>query len=260
MILEKFGENYRGFKKYENFGKCLMRDREKKHRYYGNNYFDYVENYINENEKKIVDFVNSYNHIKENLQELIYKKFVWEKTNQLITFDIENNFNNNNQQNANKFNIFDIENHGFEQSAFDLRIISGVIAKEDENKFKRLIFRTTRGLIYPNIFDFSYIDSELNYLNTHIIKSEQHVADKKIFVIFIQGQGVLMQKVLKICDLFRASRFGVPTKNNFFAELQILNREIDDKKVLLVETENSIKKFINEKEENVIYNNISYYY
>jgi hypothetical protein len=90
--------------------------------------------------------------------------------------------------------------------------------------------------------------SVINKLN-----NTENNTKKKIFVICIQGQGMIMQKVLRICDLIRASRYNIPNKEEFSDELKNLIGEINDKKFFLIETENSIKNFINIKEKNVTF-------
>ena len=227
-IFEDFNEKIFKIRNYEYFQNALKLDKLNHSGYFGT-YFDYVENYFTENENKLLDLVNSFERIKENLEELIDKKFVWDKTYQLITNNSENLSVNI------EFNQFD------ENREYNLQILGGVINAEDEIKFKRLIFRITRGLAYPNIFDLEY-----EIKSNEIIKTK-----KKIFVIFIQGQGLLLQKVLKVCDLIRASRFNIPLKIEFFEKIQNLANEIQEKKKFLKETENTIRNFLNDKDDQV---------
>jgi hypothetical protein len=289
--------SFYAFKKYENFEAVFKEDRRSFGRFFSQTYFDYVENYINENEKKLTDLVYSYNQLKENIEELIDKKFVWEKTYQLITNSAldENKFNNNNSNihielennvqnlsrrnnnqnnlnnegiyhkisiNINNYNfnnnIIDIESNLNKDRVFDLKIISGIILAEEELKFKKLIFRTTKGLAYPNIFELAYAENQMYSVNGRNLNSKNskknlgnfaEAKNKKIFVLCVQGQGLLMQKILKICDIIRVARYNIPNINEFYAEIQKLQKEIEGKKIFLVETENSIKNFVVESED-----------
>ena len=83
-IFEDFNEKIFKIRNYEYFQNALKLDKLNHSGYFGT-YFDYVENYFTENENKLLDLVNSFERIKENLEELIDKKFVWDKTYQLIT-------------------------------------------------------------------------------------------------------------------------------------------------------------------------------
>jgi len=309
QIFEEFNLNFTCFKNYEHFEATLKEDRRSLGRLFGQTYYDHVENYINENEKKLNDLVDSYNQLLENIEELIDKKFVWEKTNQLITntaitnidsininnnkrIELENvqnksirNYDNKNNNHSSEFNynrinnnqnniiieegfnnhiynkITDIENNVIENRVFDLKIISGIISAEEELKFKKLIFRTTMGIAYPNIFELEYAENQtyavngrnLNLKREGNLQHQQQAKHKKIFVLCVQGQGLLMRKVLKVCDLIRAARYNIPNKNEFLGEIKKLQKEIEDKKIFLIETENSIRSFVNEREENVYF-------
>lgn len=291
-IFEEFNLKFYKFKNYENFEAILREDRRSFGRLFGQTYFDYVENYINENEKKLIDLVNSHNHLQENIEELIDKKLVWEKTYKLVTnkalvenskdkinniginIELQNNISNQNRRNIddlnnldNEFNynkinnnnfnnnIIDIESNLHENRFFDLKIISGIIPAEDQLKFKKLIFRSTKGLAYPNFFELEYAENQMYSVNGKILNLKNlnlnEAKHKNIFVIFVQGQGLLMQKILKVCDLIRAPRYSTPNEKEFYSEIQKLQKEIDDKKIFLIETENSIRNFVAET-ENVI--------
>jgi V-type H+-transporting ATPase subunit a len=123
-------------------------------------------------------------------------------------------------------------------SESELNFISGVIKAEDDMKFKRMLFRASRGRAIPTFFDLTIENRALQ------IKQE-----KKIFIIFLQGQQntLLFQKMLNICDLFGASRFNIPQKEQLSEEISNLQHEIFDKKTYLKSIETSIKDFFKDK-------------
>ena len=112
-----------------------------------------MEGEITEEEKKITELIESYNHINENLENLIEKKSVFDKSSQLFLSDAENKNSNNYASNRSINNPIqgDLED-GFRS---DLNFIAGVIKAEDDLRMKRMIFRVSRGRAIPTFFDLS---------------------------------------------------------------------------------------------------------
>jgi hypothetical protein len=104
---------------------------------------------------------------------------------------------------------------------------------DDVIKMKRMIFRASKGQAFFEAFEMEKI------LNNK----------KKIFLIVFPSseQGVLMSKLLKLCDLFNASRFKVPSIKEFGIEFPQLENEIKTKEHILDETKTSAVKFIRQK-------------
>ena len=72
---------------------------------------------------------------------------------------------------------------------------------------------------------------------------------KKIFTIFFQGgaENILLNKLIKICDLFGASRYNIPRREEVLSDISKLQNEINEKKSFLKQAENSIRDFIKGK-------------
>lgn len=130
----------------------MEKDEKLRDRKYGATYFDLLESEISEEEKKITELIESFNHINENLENLIEKKSVFDKSSQLFLSESENN---NNSFVSNKIinnpMAVDLED-GFRS---DLNFIAGVIKAEDDLRMKRMIFRISRGRAIPTFFDLS---------------------------------------------------------------------------------------------------------
>ena len=103
----------------------------------------------------------------------------------------------------------------------ELNFISGIIRAEDDMRMKRMIFRASRGRAIPTFFDLTMED-----------KLSQTKVEKKIFNIFIQGgtQNVLANKIIQICDIFGASRFTIPKREDLASAINNVQQEIYDKK------------------------------
>lgn len=200
-------------------------------------YFDLVESEILEEEKRIFELIESYNKINENLETLIEKKLVFDKTHQLINSNEEfsqrfhESFEQNNQ------NQMFIE-EGL-QNNFSINFLAGVINAEEDLKMKRMIFRASKGRAMATFWDMNGYEPEV----------KSRVVKKKIFTIFFQGgaENVLLYKLLKICDLLGVSRYNVPKRDDMNTSIMNLQSEITEKKSFLEVTSLSIKNFLKDK-------------
>ena len=120
----------------------------------------------------------------------------------------------------------------------ELNFISGIIRAEDDMRMKRMIFRASRGRALPTFFDLTVED-----------KLTHQKIEKKIFTIFVQGgaQNFLANKIIQICDIFGASRFTIPKREDLQNEINNIQQEIYEKKEYLKTVETSIKEFFKDK-------------
>ena len=241
-ILQLYGLKLIKYTSYQTFKIDLQTDMDNLNKNLNMNYFDLVEIEINDNKKKIIELTENYNNITEKLGLLIEKKSVYDKLGDLLFIHkLPNNVNNNNEfiNNSdnnykynykiitpqNKFFNSEIDNKNAnlldDNSSSDFQFISGVIKAEDLMKFKRMIFRVSRGRAFLTFFDLTIENKALK------IKQE-----KKIFVSFFHGRNFLFNKIINICDLFGANRFIIPKKEELPKEIFNLQQEIFDKKNL----------------------------
>ena len=185
-------------------------------------YFDYIESEILDNERKILDLIDSYQKIKEDIMIELEKRLVFEQyfkmTGGLLdSIDLQERVNTD-----------------------SLLSFMGVIRAEDEIKMHRMVLRGGRGraiatffdLVYPKdiIFDFIRNDKE----------------EKKIFIIIYpsDAKNYLMKKLLNICDILTCSHY-IPPENETKEEiLRNLDKKIKDKKQYIIESENSIRNHL----------------
>jgi V-type H+-transporting ATPase subunit a len=143
-MCENYGERFVKFKRYTDFIDDLEKDINNRTNF-NSNYFDILENDIIEDEKKINDLIDSYNQINENLEILIEKKCVYDKSSQLILSSSDSQIGSENiRQQRNNME------EGFQS---DLNFLAGVIKAEDDLRMKRMIFRISRGRAIPTFFD-----------------------------------------------------------------------------------------------------------
>jgi V-type H+-transporting ATPase subunit a len=223
---------------YQAFINDLTNDEAMRHRRLGSAYFDLIENEIMEDEKKILELIESYTQISESLDTLIEKKSVLDKASQLLNTGSEMSGGGIRQLDKSMVNIsqISIDEEGGYRS--DLNFIAGVIKAEDDMRMKRMIFRISKGRAIPTFFDL--------VTENKIVKTK---SQKKIFTIFFQGgvENVLLSKLLKVCDLFNASRFNIPRREEIQIQITQLQNEIFEKNSFLKQATTSIKNFMQDK-------------
>ena len=231
-----------------------MKERDKK---FGETYFDLVENEILKNDRKISDLVDSHEQVRDNLNTLFEKNHVLKKVTELVTDNAAyGNFGEN-----------DSDNDGIiSSSTTNLVLMAGIIPIENEMKFKRMIFRVSRGNATTAFYNLEISPDEYFYTSTlkqralsnsilhdieSIINSElyQNTKNKKkIFsVVFAGGsEGFLLKKILKVCEIFQASRFSIPKALKIKSELAALAEDINEKKNMLQNIEKSLVAILKE--------------
>jgi len=246
-ICNMYEEKIIRYNNYQTFKIDLENDMESMDKRYGSTFFDLIENEIIEDEKKLHDLIESYKNITEQLDSLIEKKSVFDKSSQLMSSQQSNIIYNrdsfpsiNNQtetietflKNKNTAPLIP------ETDITDVNFISGVLKAEDSMRLKRMIFRVSRGRAIPTFFDLT--------IENKTLKKKQ---EKKIFVILYQGgaDDFLVQKILNICDMFNSSRFTIPKREEMSSAINAIQHEIYEKKTFLKTAETSIKDFIKDK-------------
>lgn len=135
--------------KYSSFAEFindLEKDESLRDRKYGATYFDLIEAEITQEEKKITELLESFNHINESLENLIEKKSVFDKASQLFLSEGDRSMSINRSSREISLEL----EEGFRS---DLNFIAGVIKAEDDLRMKRMIFRVSRGRAIPTFFD-----------------------------------------------------------------------------------------------------------
>ena len=251
-LAQLYSQNIIKYQDYATFKIDLENDKMNIDKNLKTTYFDLIENETAENNVKLKELVDSYNVINEQLTNLIEKKSVYDKSSELLLSQM-NTFKPQKKQNIFMGldspepidQILNIdENKKKRDSLLDdyevseLHSISGIIKAEDDMRMKRMIFRASRGRAIPTFFDLTIED-----------KLSKTKIEKKIFNIFLQGgaQNVLVNKIISICDIFGASRFTIPKREDLPNAINNLQQEIYDKKDYLKKVETSINDFFKDK-------------
>jgi len=89
--------------------------------------------------------------------------------------------------------------------------LAGVINKEDSLRFKRILFRVTRGMTWTTLVDIEKAENEAEQEDlNHLMGSPTDTQQKTVFLIVYQGGSYDMMrgKLNKICDSFGASKYS----------------------------------------------------
>jgi V-type H+-transporting ATPase subunit a len=155
-ITEQHNEKFVKYQTYKQFISDLEQDERLRDRKFGSTYYDLLEGEIFEDEKRIMELIESYTQISENLENLIEKKSVFDKSSQLVM--VGENAGPIQQVRQNMM----VEEEGYRS---DLNFVAGVIKAEDDIRMKRMIFRISKGRALPTFFDL--VSDNKN--NVHII-------------------------------------------------------------------------------------------
>lgn len=112
----------------------------------------------------------------------------------------------------------------------------------------RMLTRVSKGRAIIHAFDFN---PEANIYLLHSKeeqKGEIKLAKSIFFIIFQTSDGnILQNKLIKVCDLFNASRYKIPEKNELNQALQKINLDIKEQDRILTESKYSSLNFINSR-------------
>ena len=249
------------YKTFEEFNADLTSDMTQRDKKFGSTYFDLIENEITENDKRINELVDSHSQIREDLVSLIEKKHVLLKAEELVRTNLD--FSN--------FSEADPGENGIKQGlGTNLNFMAGVVSTENEMKMKRMIFRISRGRAITAFYSLDINNDEYLLTSTvrqrgmslslnngevgklEVLSSLIQSKDvgtintkKKIFTVIFTGseENVLLQKLLKVCEVFQASRYPIPRNSEVRNEINKIEQEISDKKNLIVSLEKNLEDF-----------------
>jgi len=105
-----------------------------------------------------------------------------------------------------------------------IRYISGTIDKEDMERFRRMLFRSTRGKVlqYYEDIDFPLKDFQGRPLN------------KVVYVLVFEEGTHFREKIVKLCDSFLGKRFHLPDEGH--GDTAAFKRKIDSIEKKIIDT------------------------
>lgn len=189
-------------------------------------YFEDVEAEIEEKLTSLTTQLRYYDSAVDDYNRLVENIYVLEKTS--LYFDQE--FGLRNQINL------DEESKGFggrQNRVIKFNYLAGVIDREDSQRFRRMLFRATLGMVWLTLIDIEpHYDRKDQISDSNLLSgSKEENAQKTVFFIAYQGgsQNILQTKLNKIADSFGAHKYGIPedhiSLNQRIQELKIAREE-----------------------------------
>jgi V-type H+-transporting ATPase subunit a len=184
---------------------------------------DELEGVLNARESELIELNAYFKNFTQEFNEQVELKHVLQKGQQFYSivdehFDANRPRGNSNDQNA---GLLESQDGGF------LETICGVVNKEDEQRFRRMIFRTSRGNALIRCKDIE--DPILDPTTAEGV-------DKVMFMIMFSSQA-LKKKILAICRAFNAHvHSDLPNFNDFSAvsnRLREVNEQIKDRSTVI---------------------------
>ncbi|XP_073816258.1 V-type proton ATPase 116 kDa subunit a1-like [Musca autumnalis] len=185
-----------------------------------------LESQLEKNEHEISELSKNYTNLKTNYLELTEMLRVLEKTQGFLE---ESNVVNMELEEKTA------EDYYYQAGGRQLDFVAGVVRRDREFAFERMLWRVARGNVYLKRCQLndSFEDPKTG-----------NVIYKTVFVAFFQGEQLRL-KVNKICNGFHASMYPCPEdyarRNEMIEDLR---SRLDDLKVILQQTENQRKSVL----------------
>ncbi len=208
-------------------------------------YFDEVENELNERIKSLLEqvrirdtLIEKYDHLVE-YRQVLFRAYSFVSGSGNSAHDMSINSDRAARDEERKF---DLSLRGSENIRFTY--LAGVIDKEDSLRFKRILFRMTRGMVWTTLMDIDrpQTEAEKNDFD-HLIDTSSEAKLKTVFLIVYQGGSheMMAKKLNKICDSFGASKYGLPAdRTSYDRKLAEVEGQLKEAKSVISVTEKHI--------------------
>jgi V-type H+-transporting ATPase subunit a len=227
----------------------------------GHTYFEELEGELDDKLKRLNDQIKTYDKLVEKYNHLIEFKQVLLKTRPHLG---NRDFKAKNvaQEYRDGAQIKQRDDEDIDHvSSRDIKFnyLAGVINKEDSLRFKRMLFRVTRGMVWTVLEDIEQAEdqsqdqvegsgpADRKDSNTMIDSSSAKTKPKTVFLVVYQGGGMeqLKTRLNRICDSFGASKYGIPEdRANFDKKVDEVNAQLTDTRNVINITKNHINMLL----------------
>jgi len=242
-------DNYNDFQSHLNYE---INQKDKK--ILENNYLDYIQNIVTEDENKIKTQYNLNKQLIDSFHLLLEKKYIYEKMVELFNGkvineikkegNLENEYHQLEQDDEEEQMINPNEKKkrklSFEIINNDLYYLCGICNTEDILKFRRIIFRGGKGHAIPSFYNATIYDDNI------LLDEKEYFKNKQIFLIIIQGK-LPFNKIKNNLEIFNCEAYRIENVSNIQKDLDYLNAEILQQKRIVVDSEKALLNIIKEK-------------
>ena len=246
ILLNHFNIKYDLYHNYNDFKNHLNYElNSKKKKILEQNFFDYIQNIVSEDEIKIKTQFNLNKDLLDAFHILLEKKYIFDKMVELfqgrkiIELDKKDNYIKleDEEEEAQLINdqMRKKKSFGFE---FDtLNYLCGICNSEDIMKLRRVIFRSSRGRAIPSFYYANLKE------NSYILDEKKYFEGKQIFLIVILGE-MALKKVQRNIEIFNIESYKINNLNNLQKKLDEINLEIDQQKEVVTNAEKALLDLI----------------
>lgn len=210
----------------------------------GDTYFEELEHEILERDRVISAQTLTHEQLKTNIRRLREKLLVLETIKPKIT---ENFVQYHNVGSETKMSEGEIRSLKF-------CYICGVLNTEVADRFRRMVFRMTRGNAFVDITSIEPKQKpDGTYDEEHVVLDEKNVPiSKSIFFIAYQNSsiGIITKKFNKICEAFDVTKYQLPQNyQEFDKSMDELKQDIEQSHIIQKQTKERIKGALTELSE-----------
>lgn len=199
----------------------------------GNMFFESIEDDIKNKEKFVQEQTRKSKEIHDSFNLLFEYRTVLRKASNILQDRGRGMVEDGNIHSLNNEDVKDTEREEPLVGGISVGHIAGTINKDEEMRFKKLIFRATRGnaLCYFDEFKVPISDYFGN-------KSQ-----KSVYVVIFQEGGSIREKIIRICDSFLGERFDIPS-GGVNDKINEVNNKINDTRNVMSTTNEEVKKYL----------------
>jgi len=211
-------------------------------------YFDDLESFIEEKFTTMNDQIKNYDNLIDNYNHLVEWRQVLLQTRPYIGDSEFRAQNVSEGQSEEKGDFLAKGNIRFSY-------LAGVINREDSLRFKKILFRVTRGMAWTALMDIAKpkVPEKEQAANPNVNNyfkegTTTEVKEKTVFLIVYQGGSFDMMKgkLNRICESFGASRYGIPEEPQAFnKKLQEIDDQLREAQNVINITQGSVKHMLN---------------
>ncbi|CAD8080250.1 unnamed protein product [Paramecium sonneborni] len=201
----------------------------------GHTYFDELEQEIELKKLQIQEQSTNLQNLLERVNIITEQQMVLEKAQDILG---QSAFQQQKPHNPNDY----------QQLKFGQLI--GVIDKEEEVRFKRIIFRVTKGNAWVQIMDLNNEEVHNSMRKSFHLNQDKTQQPRCLYVIVYPGmeeQSSLKMKLMKVCDSFNRQRIEYPNSlDQLQRRMGELNQQLQEAKNLIEMTKHQLDQSLDE--------------
>ena len=252
ILVNHCGITYDLYQNYNDFQNHLNYEiNQKGNKISENNFLDYIQNIIVDDENKIKSQYNLNKQLIDSFHELFEKKYIYEKMIELFQGKVINEIPKE-EESENYY--FRIDQDDEESQMIDNKIkgrkssfeiiekyfLCGICNIEDIIKFRRIIFRAGKDHAIPSFYNATINENNI------LLDEKEYFNNKQIFLIVIHGK-VPFIKIKKNLEIFNCETYRITNTSNIQKDLNSINDEILQQQKIIIDGKKALLNIIKKK-------------